>query len=128
MIWESTMPSILGYVSGLLWNQNNVDSTASPVTTQFEVDVGNQLCKLMRFGKDGNTPWGHITSCGSVANLEAMWSARNAKLHPLALQRAINNTPSLQGLYVYNSPFLDPYNFFHISLSSHEKIIVSIPH
>ena len=97
MTWDNTMPSILGYVAGLLWNQNNVDSTASPVTTQFEVEVGQQLCKLMRFGTDGNTPWGHITGCGSVANLEAMWAARNTKFHPLALKNAVINTPSLRG-------------------------------
>ena len=97
MTWDNTMPSILGYVSGLLWNQNNVDSTASPVTTQFEVEVGKQLCSLMRFPTDVNDPWGHITGCGSVANLEAMWAARNAKLHPLALRNTVVATTSLTG-------------------------------
>jgi len=87
MTWDVTMPSFLGYVSGLLWNQNNVDSTASPVTTKFEVDVGQQLCQLMRFKSDDSiTPWGHLTGCGSVANIEGMWAARNTKLHPLALR------------------------------------------
>ena len=88
MLYDVTMPSFLGYVSGLLWNQNNVDSTASPVTTKFEVEVGQQLCKLMRFDDTKVTPWGHLTGCGSVANIEAMWAARNAKLHPLALRDA----------------------------------------
>ena len=86
MTWDVTMPSFLGYVSGLLWNQNNVDSTASPVTTKFEVEVGQQLCKLMRFDDSKVTPWGHLTGCGSVANIESMWAARNTKLHPLALK------------------------------------------
>ncbi|XP_066919495.1 uncharacterized protein [Clytia hemisphaerica] len=88
MTWDITMPSFLGYVSGLLWNQNNVDSTASPVTTKFEVEVGQQLCKLMRFDDTKVTPWGHLTGCGSVANIESMWAARNTKLHPLALKDA----------------------------------------
>jgi len=101
MTWDITMPAFLGYISGLLWNQNNVDSTASPVTTQFEVEVGQQLCRLMRFNEDEPgkkedkteeiIPWGHLTGCGSVANLESMWAARNSKLHPLALKDACND-------------------------------------
>ena len=98
MTWDTTMPAMLGYVSGLLWNQNNVDSTASPVTTEFEVRVGQQLCDLMRFPADP-VPWGHLTGCGSVANIEGMWAARNAKLHPLALQSACmdQSYPDLKG-------------------------------
>ena len=105
MTWDTTMPSLLGYVSGLLWNQNNVDSTASPVTTQFEVEVGQQLCALMRFESNEHiTPWGHLTGCGSVANLESMWAARNTKLHPLALKNAVcdhtDKYPRLASKYV----------------------------
>ena len=105
-MWDVTMPSFLGYVSGLLWNQNNVDSTASPVTTQFEVTVGNQLCALMRLSdrkeprseeESDIVPWGHLTGCGSVANIEAMWAARNTKFHPLALQEACND-PNFPGI------------------------------
>ena len=88
MLWDVTMPSLLGYVSGLLWNQNNVDSTASPVTTKFEVEVIQQLCKLMRFDDSKITPWGHLTGCGSVANIESVWAVRNTKLYPLALKEA----------------------------------------
>ena len=89
MTWDVTIPSMLGYFSGLMWNQNNVDSTASPVTTQFEVEVGIELCDLMRFDRtQPYQPWGHITGCGSIANLEAMWAARNMKFHPIALRNA----------------------------------------
>ena len=88
MAWDITMPSFLGYVSGMLWNQNNVDATSSPVTTKFEIEVGQQLCKLMRFDDSKVTPWGHLTGCGSVANIESMWAARNTKFHPLALKDA----------------------------------------
>lgn len=91
MTWDVTMPSLLGYISGLLWNQNNVDSTASPVTTQFEVEVGMHLCDLMRFPRDDVLPWGHLTGCGSVANVEGMWAARNLKFHPIALKAAVQD-------------------------------------
>ena len=42
------------------------------------------------------TPWGHITSCGSVANIEALWAARNMKLHPIALKNALKNDQRLK--------------------------------
>jgi glutamate/tyrosine decarboxylase-like PLP-dependent enzyme len=34
-------------------------------------------------------PWGHITCGGSVANIEAVWVARNLKFYPVALQAAV---------------------------------------
>ena len=40
-------------------------------------------------------PWGHITSCGSVANIEALWAARNLKFHPIALRNAVANDARL---------------------------------
>ena len=99
MTWDVTMPSILGYMSGLLWNQNNVDATASPVTTAMEIEVGKQLCDLMEFKHDEREKnveaWGHITSCGSIANLESMWSARNLKYHPIAVKAAVTYKESL---------------------------------
>lgn len=49
MVWDVTMPSLLGYLSGMLWNQNNVDSSTSPVTTEFETTVGKQLCEMLGF-------------------------------------------------------------------------------
>jgi len=85
MCWETTMASTLGYFAGMLWNQNNVDSSASPVTTMYELTVGSHLCQLMNFDTSKDVqPWAHLTGCGSVANIEAMWAARNLKLHPLA--------------------------------------------
>lgn len=98
MNWENTMPSILGYFSGMLWNPNNVDATASPVTTKYEIDVGQHLCQLMNFENTSKiSPWAHITSCGSIANTEAMWAARNLKFHPLAVHAVVtgNNAGEL---------------------------------
>ena len=90
MVRETTMPAILGYLAGMMWNQNNVDSSVSPVTTQMEIEVGKHLCQLIQFSYIANIfPWAHITSSGSVSNIEALWAARNLKFHGLAIQSCV---------------------------------------
>lgn len=39
--------------------------------------------------------WGHITCGGTVANIEAVWAARNLKFYPLAVKRALASEPAL---------------------------------
>ena len=51
MVWDTTLPSMVGYISGLLWNQNNVDSSTSPVTTTIEITVAKELCCMLGFSK-----------------------------------------------------------------------------
>jgi glutamate/tyrosine decarboxylase-like PLP-dependent enzyme len=102
MNWELTMPGLLGYFAAMLYNQNNVALEASPVTSQLEAAVGDDLCKMLGFTIPPKTdtnamrPWGHITCDGSIANLEAMWAARNLKYYPISLAEAIKNEPILQ--------------------------------
>jgi glutamate/tyrosine decarboxylase-like PLP-dependent enzyme len=102
MLWDTTLPGLLGYFAALLYNQNNVAAEASPVTTLLEMYVGNELCKMLGYTIhpiDGNassltnavTGWGHITCDGSVANLEGLWMARNLKLYPVSVKAAIEN-------------------------------------
>ncbi len=77
---------MLGYFASMLYNQNNVATEASAVTTAIEAEVGDDLCKMLQFRSHvDNWPnkdqyplaWGHITSCGSVANFEGAWAARS---------------------------------------------------
>ncbi|KAJ3505820.1 hypothetical protein NLJ89_g7216 [Agrocybe chaxingu] len=99
MVSDASMPAILGYLVGMLWNQNNVTPEASPITSHVEYLVGQQLCRLLGYRsyydpKPAIHPapaigWGHITCGGSVANLESAWVARNLKFYPLSLLRAI---------------------------------------
>jgi len=81
------MPANLGYMSAMLFNQNNCAAEASTVTTKFEVEVGKDLCVMM--GYDGDQGMGHLTAGGSVANIEAIWAGRNVKYFPLGLQEAL---------------------------------------
>jgi glutamate/tyrosine decarboxylase-like PLP-dependent enzyme len=93
MLWDVTLPSVVGYVAALLYNQNNVAAEASPVTTWLEMLVGDDLCRMLGYyvperGDNGEyenpdpsktVAWGHITCGGTVANCESVWAARNAK-------------------------------------------------
>ncbi|MBT8409350.1 MAG: decarboxylase [Alphaproteobacteria bacterium] len=97
MYWDITMPSALGYFTAMLYDQNNVAAEASPVTTALEIAVGEAMCTMLGFGEEAGAPksWGHITCGGSVANIEAMWAARNLKFFAPALARAIAEQDSL---------------------------------
>ncbi len=103
MLWDQVLPGLVGYFGAMLYNQNNVAAEASPVTTQLEIDVGNDLCRMLGFPvpllgtppSDAVVPWGHITCDGSVANIEGAWAARNVKFFALALREALRHEPSL---------------------------------
>lgn len=90
---DLAMPAMLGYFMGMMWNPNNVTTEVSPFTTCVEREVGKQFCELFDYNIDPDKEpvgWGHVTSGGTVANVEAMWVARNLKFFPLALRRAID--------------------------------------
>lgn len=104
MLWDQALPAIVGLVAGMLYNQNNVAAEASPVTTRLEIEVGNDLCRMLGYHvphdgarpKPGRpVPWGHITSGGTVANIEALWAARNLKFQAVAMRQAIREVPAL---------------------------------
>ncbi len=103
MLWDLALPATIGQFAAGLYNQNNVAAEASPVTTRLEVEVGNDLCRMLGYQTSANpetkTPatmaWGHITSGGTVANIEALWAARNLKYAGVALRAAIREVPVL---------------------------------
>jgi glutamate/tyrosine decarboxylase-like PLP-dependent enzyme len=103
MNWDLTMASMLGYFAAMLYNPNNVAFEQSTATTLLEILVGDDLCRMLGYAipeereiEDGAIrPWGHITCDGTVANIEAIWSARNLKFLPLSLQAALREEPAL---------------------------------
>lgn len=94
MNWDTLMAGSLGYMTAMLYNQNNVATEASPVTSKLEQEVGTQLCELLGYDKEKS--WGHITADGTIANIEAMWAARNLKTLPLAIREMIRSNPILE--------------------------------
>lgn len=101
MEWDLVLPGIIGYFTAMLYNQNNVATEASPSTSLLEKEAGEQLAKMLGYSKKS---WCHITADGTIANLEAMWSARNLRLYPLAIKDALNEIKELssarESLYV----------------------------
>ena len=81
MTGEITLPSTLGYIIAMFFNQNNVAPEGGPLTTVLEYDVCQELCDMLGFTiisspdiRPGDViAWGHITPGGTVANLESMW-------------------------------------------------------
>ncbi|HYL38539.1 MAG TPA: pyridoxal-dependent decarboxylase, partial [Bryobacteraceae bacterium] len=97
MMSDQTLPSVLGYFAGLLYNPNNVTPEAAPVTERWEFDVGRDMLEMLGY-KTPPEPggphearsefgWAHVTSGGTIANIEALWAARNAAYFPLAVRR-----------------------------------------
>ncbi len=43
MLSEQTLPSVLGYFAGMLYNPNNVTDEAAPVTVNLELEVGKMV-------------------------------------------------------------------------------------
>lgn len=86
MVFEQTIASQVGYFAAMLYNPNNVSIEASPVTTRLELEVAEQLARMV--GYLPKRAWGHLTSGGTVANFEALWVARNVSYFPVAAHGA----------------------------------------
>lgn len=103
MNWDLTLPGVVGYFTAMLYNPNNVAFEGSTATTLLEILVGDDLCRMLGYtipdtgglAAGALRPWGHITCDGSVANIEAIWAARNLKLLPVALQAALREEASI---------------------------------
>ncbi|ACK70682.1 group II decarboxylase family protein [Gloeothece citriformis PCC 7424] len=103
MNWDVTVPSVLGYFAAMLYNSNNVAFEGSTVTTNIEIEVGDDLCRMLGYTvpvedslDDQLRAWGHITCGGTVANIEGLWSARNLKFYPIAVKAALENDSRLE--------------------------------
>jgi glutamate/tyrosine decarboxylase-like PLP-dependent enzyme len=83
MVSENLAPGIIGYFAGMLYNPNNVSSESAPITLNLEIEAGQMISKMLGYDEKS---WSHITSGGTIANLEAMWAARQNQLNGLAFQ------------------------------------------
>jgi glutamate/tyrosine decarboxylase-like PLP-dependent enzyme len=99
IVSDPSLPALVGYFAGLLYNQNNVVAEVSPETVRAEREYFKGLAQMLGYpsflpkslpGELRTNPpdysWGHLCSGGTVANLEALWIARNVRLYPLAIR------------------------------------------
>jgi glutamate/tyrosine decarboxylase-like PLP-dependent enzyme len=68
--------AVVGYLAAMLINPNNHALDGGPATGQMEKEAVAQLAAMFGLG----THLGHLTSSGTIANLEALYVAR--ELHP----------------------------------------------
>ncbi len=68
--------AVAGYLTTMLINPNNHALDGGPATARMEKEVVAQLARM--FGFDAHL--GHLTTSGTIANLEALYVAR--ELHP----------------------------------------------
>lgn len=86
MVGEQTLAAQIGYFAAMLYNPNNVVAEVSPVTTRLELEAAAQLAAMI--GYDPAISWGHLTSGGTVANMEALWIARGVRYLPVTIALA----------------------------------------
>ncbi|MFF4434035.1 pyridoxal phosphate-dependent decarboxylase family protein [Streptomyces sp. NPDC001513] len=68
--------AVTGYLTAMLFNPNNHAAEGGPATTEMEREAVADLAAM--FGLDAHV--GHLTTSGTMANLEALYVAR--QLHP----------------------------------------------
>jgi len=71
--------AVIGYVSAMLVNPNNHALDGGPATAAMEKEVVGQLAAMFGF-PEAPGHLGHLTSSGTIANLEALFVARET--HP----------------------------------------------
>jgi glutamate/tyrosine decarboxylase-like PLP-dependent enzyme len=105
---ETTLPSMLGMLAGMLYNTNSITPESGAVTVEWEIEACNALTRMLGLEPPPAPPdtssaealdqyakaltrrfaWAHLTSGGTVANIEALWVARAVKYFPLAVREA----------------------------------------
>lgn len=71
MVSEITLPALLAEFALLLHNPNNASQEAAKVGLAIEKRAIEDLARMIGF--DVNLARGHFTSCGTIANFEALW-------------------------------------------------------
>jgi glutamate/tyrosine decarboxylase-like PLP-dependent enzyme len=96
IVSDPTIPALVGYFAGMLYNQNNVVEEVSPDTLKMERRYMAALARMTglpefiptRLNPDSPQmySWGHLASGGTAANLEALWAIRNLKFYLISIK------------------------------------------
>ena len=91
MASDLLLPGLIAQILTLPYNPNNISEEAAPVTVDLELQVGLQLAKLIGYPHDpaqAHCAFGHLTSGGTLANVQALRLALALKAFPVALRAA----------------------------------------
>jgi glutamate/tyrosine decarboxylase-like PLP-dependent enzyme len=89
MVSDLLLPGLAAQILTLPYNPNNVSEEAAPVTVDLEIQVGLQFARLVGYPHDPSQPacaFGHLTSGGTLANVQALRLALAMKAFPVALR------------------------------------------
>jgi glutamate/tyrosine decarboxylase-like PLP-dependent enzyme len=120
-------PAVIGYISSIMYNPNNVVGEASPATLPFELKFISKLNKMVGYPtylynhSDEESDFfssGHLTSGGTTANIEGLWVARNLKYYPLTIKYLSENIEecyqlkviTVNGTDLKDSSYFDLFN------------------
>ncbi len=133
MVSEISLPALLGHLAALLRNPNNISGEVSRVGIKLEREAIEFLVKMI--GANKSSAKGHFTSGGTVANIEAVWRARYALDHWLALGTYLvkNNLAELdvwQSAHMGWEKFDRFINQHHINIEDLKEfsLVASNPH
>src|SRR5205085_8743105 len=87
MLTDQFMAGFLGYAAAMFHNQNTLVQEVAPGTLEFEGEAMRQIGVML--GLDAKLAWGHLCGGGTAANMEALWIARNVRLFPFLLRKAL---------------------------------------
>ena len=85
MLSDITMPSLLGFIGGLLYNPNNVTTEAAPVTTEWEIEACNQILRLIGFKEPPLPPKSMVFNSVQVEDVPTLYSTVTTLKLPLLL-------------------------------------------
>jgi glutamate/tyrosine decarboxylase-like PLP-dependent enzyme len=91
MVSDLLIPAFAAQVLALPYNPNNVSAEAAPVTIDLELKAGLQLAAMLGWPHDparDDCAFGHLTSGGTLANVQGLRLALALKAFPVALRAA----------------------------------------
>ncbi len=89
MVSDLLLPGLAAQFLALPYNPNNVSYDAAPVTIDLEIKAGLQLARMFGYVDDPARPdcaFGHLTSGGTLANLQGLRLTLATKAFPVALR------------------------------------------
>lgn len=91
MLTDQLIPGFVGYISAMLYNQNNLYEEIANVTMTFEAEAMERIGAMLGLALERG--WGHLCSGGSAANTEALWVARNVRMLPYQVALTLVRLP-----------------------------------